>query len=256
MALKRLTLGEMITATKTWIDPRQRHYQLLAGVAEVAPLLPRLAAAHKGLLDTQPVADPQAAERARAVSELDAQHDDLVRCLYYLLQAKLFRSPEGAERATWAGLSQTLFPEGLAVVNRSAADEAGMAGLALARLSPEDRQRLKTLTFDGDTALKLVENYGKTGEALGHAAKEQLTPGAGSRRSDAAAARNQWIRVVSAIRSTLEMVGPSEELDRELLAPLAELERRAERRRGAEPTSPAADPKDPPAPPAPSPSGS
>lgn len=240
MALKRLTLGEMITTTRTWIDPRHRHYQLLQGVAEVEPLLPRLAAAHKALLSTQPVADPQAAERAQAVSALDLQHDDLVRCLHFLLQAKMYRSADAGERLAWATLAEALLPEGLAVVNRSPADEAGQASLALARLSAEDKSRLKGLSFDGETAWKLVESYGKTAEALGHAAQQQMAPSTSPSRASAFAAKNIWIRVVSAIRSTLEMVDPSPEIERELLAPLAELERRAERRRNAEP-----DPSDP-----------
>lgn len=242
MALKRLTLGEMITTTKTWIDARSRHHQLLKAVAEVAPLLPRLEVAHKALLSTQPVANPQAAERMQVVSRLDDEHDDLVRSLYFLLKAKVHKTQDLAERAVWESLSETLLPEGLAVVNRSPADEAGQAGLALARLTAEDKSRLKGLTFDGETAWKLVESYGKVGEALGQAVSLQLTPAVTTSRAEAATAKNQWIRVVGAIRSTLEMVGPSAEVEHEILGPLAELERRADRRRTAEP-----DPSKPPA---------
>lgn len=243
MALKRLTLGEMITTTKTWVDPRHRHHQLLRGIAETAPFLPRIIDVHKALLDTQPLTDLQVAERARLVGELDTQHDDLVRSLYFLFQAKVHKTQNPAERAVWEHLSETLLPEGLNLVNRSPADEAGQASLAMARLTTEDKNRLKSLTFDGDTAWKLCESYSKVAEALGQAAKAQMTPGVTTSRAEALAARNQWIRIVNAVRSTLEMVGPSAEIEREILAPLAELERRAARRRAApELTDPTTDP--------------
>ena len=81
MALKRLTSGEMIHTTQTWVDPKHRHQQLLSAVAEVAVLLNHLERAHQALLTLQPVTDPSAAGRARALEDLAAQHDDLVRAM-------------------------------------------------------------------------------------------------------------------------------------------------------------------------------
>ena len=84
MALRRLTSGEMIHTTLTWVDTRHRHHQLLAAVPEVGGLLSHLGRAHKGLLDCQPTANPQAAGLARMAEELDGQHDDLVGGLVFV----------------------------------------------------------------------------------------------------------------------------------------------------------------------------
>lgn len=233
MALKRLTSGEMIHLTQTWVDGKHRHHQLLAAVAEVAVLLPHLERVHRALLTFQPTADPGAASRARSLEELDAQHDDLVRAMYFLFQAQIYLAQQPSERESWQRLLDTVFPGGLAVVSRSYSDEAGQAALALARLSAEDKKQLKAAHIGKESMLALLERYSQVAHKLGEAATAQYTPTINPSRADAADARNQWIRVVNAVLAAIDMVDHNEDLLREVVAPLREVERRADRRRSA-----------------------
>ena len=231
MALKRLTSGEMIHTTQTWVDPKHRHQQLLSAVAEVAVLLNHLERAHQALLTLQPVTDPSAAGRARALEDLAAQHDDLVRAIYALFQVQIHLAQQFSDRQSWLRLRDAVFPEGLTVITRSYADEAGQAALAMARLSADDKDQLKAATLGKDSMWGLLERYGQVAQKLGEAATAHYTPTVNPRRADAADARNQWIRVVNAVLASIDMVPHNDELLREVVAPLREVERRADRRR-------------------------
>lgn len=241
MALKRLTSGEMIHTTLTWVDTRHRHHQLLAAVPEVVGLLSHLGRAHKGLLDCQPTANPQAAGLARTAEELDSQHDDLVRGGYAVFAALGHLADSPSDREQWLQLRDRVFPEGLAVVSRSYTDEAGQAALAMARLTADDKKLLKSVAFGKTTLLHIIERYGQVAHKLGETATAQHTPAGTPSRADSMAARNQWIRVVNAVLAAIEMVEGNADLLREVVAPLREIERRADRRR----TTPEADPEAP-----------
>ncbi len=231
MALKRLTSGEMIHTTQTWVDPKHRHNQLLSTVPEVAVLLTHLSRAHTALLTLQPVTDPLAAGRVRALEELGEQHNDLVRALYALFQVQTYLAPQLVERQSWLRLREAVFPDGLAVISRSHADAAGQAALALARLSADDKKQLKAATLGKDSMWGLLERYGQVAHKLGEAATACFTPTVNPRRADAADARNQWIRVVNAVLAAVDMVPNNDDLLREVVAPLREVEKRADRRR-------------------------
>lgn len=243
MGLRRLTSGEMTHTTATWVDPRHRHHQLLAAAPEVAVLLPHLTKAHKNLLSCQPSMPIQSATLAQKADELDAQHDDLVRGVHALFSALTFLSASPTDRQEWLALRDKLFPEGLSVVSRSYADEAGQAALAMARLTADDRKRMKSMTFGDGNLLALVDQYGLVARKLGDAATAKATPAAAvSSRADSAAARNQWIRLVSAILAAIEMTDASADIVREVVSPLRELLRRADRRRAPTDSTPAPSP--------------
>lgn len=232
MGLRKLTSGEMMHTTSTWVEPTHRHHQLLATSPEVAALLPHLTRAHKGILSCQPSAAPSAGILARQVEELDAQHDDLVRGIHALFTALTFLAASPSERELWGTLRDKLFPDGLALVMRSFADEAGQAALAVARLTADDRKRMKAAAFGATNLLGLFEQYGQVARKLGDAATAKATPPqAVVSRAESASARNQWIRVVSAILAAIEMTDKNEELIREVVAPLRDIERKADRRR-------------------------
>ena len=254
MALKRMTSGEMIHITQTWVDAKHRHHQLLGAVAEVAVLLSHLEKAHKALLTFQPTVDPSAAARARTIEALDAQHDDLVRAIFALFQVQMYLAQQPSERESWQRVRDAVFPDGLVAVTRSYSDEAGQAALALARLSADDKKQLKAATIGKESMLGLIERYGQVAQKLGETATVHYTPTVNPSRPDAAEARNQWIRVVNAVLAAIDMVPHHGDLLREVVAPLREVERRADRRRQGTP-----EPEPPPSlvpPPAPSPAPS
>ncbi len=242
MGLRKLTSGEMMHTTSTWVEPTHRHHQLLASSPEVAALLPHLVRVHKGILSCQPGTWPNAVLLTRQIEELDAQHDDLVRGIQSLLTAQSYLAASTAEREQWAKLRDKIFPDGLALLNRSFADEAGQAALALARLSADERKKMKATAFGTTNLLALCEQYAQVARKLGDAATAKATPPqAMVSRAESASARNQWIRVVSAILTAIEMTEDSDELLREVVTPLRDLARKADRRRTGAP-GPAPDP--------------
>ncbi len=251
MALKRLTAGEMIHTTQSWVDAKHRHHQLMKVPAEVAVLLPHVERVHLALLALQPTVDPQAKSRARVLEELDAQHDDMVRTIYHLFLAQIYLSQVETERELWQRLCDTVLPEGLLVVKRSYSDEAGQATLAHSRLSAEDKKQLKTLVLGKESMLALIERYVQVAQKLGEVASVHYQPTVQPSRSDAASARNQWIRVVNTVLAAIDMIPNNEDLLREVVAPLREIERRAERRRST--SEPEPEPTEPTAPPVPTP---
>ena len=127
-------------------------------------------------------------------------------------------------------------------VTRTYSDEAGQAALALARLSADDKKQLKAATIGKESMLGLIERYGQVAQKLGETATAHYTPTVNPSRADAAEARNQWIRVVNAVLAAIDMVSLNGDLLREVVAPLREVERRADRRRQGTP-----EPEPPPA---------
>ena len=256
MALRTLSAAEMVATSDRMLNSAQRCNQLLNKVPAAVPLLPRLKTTHQFLLSLQPQNHSVAmAAQTKQLLALDQDHDTCVRGLIAFAQALQHQADDPAEKEAWATLQQTLFPEGAMVINRSYTDEVGQAKLAAARLSDADKKRCKatllTTPTGKETLMAWVERYFASAEKLGHAASAGMVPEEGPSRADSLKARNQWIRTVSAILAVLDLptetVAEAEivaELDRELRAPLRELERRTASRRAV----PAEDPEPVPAP--------
>ena len=66
MQLKRLSIAEMLALSEPWVTAGSAAHRALSAVPEVAGLLPRIAAAHAGLLKTQRREDPRLAKRVPA----------------------------------------------------------------------------------------------------------------------------------------------------------------------------------------------
>ncbi len=243
MMLRFLSAGEMVTVSDRMLNPAQRCYQLMVKMPPVAPLLPGLKTVHQRLFSMQPQKkSAAAAAQIKQLLGLDADHDTCVRGLIAFTQALQHQTDDPAEKEAWASLQQTLFPVVASVIIRSYADEAGQAKLAAARLTDADKKRCKatllTTPTGKETLMAWVERYFASADKLGVAASTSLIPDTGPKSADLLRARNQWIRTVSAILAVLDLPTetPAEaalvaELDRELRAPLRELERRTAGRR-------------------------
>jgi hypothetical protein len=251
LVLKYFSVAEMLSATRDWVSPGHRKHLLLSAIPEVAPQLVRLSQLLGLLLKTQPTVDYNQGSRSQALSALDQQHDNLVRGLSHFTLAMKYLATTAEESAAWDTANRMLLPEGLAVIVRSYADEAGQAELTMARLTPEMKARFKatalTTPAGKTTLLAEIERYQAVATELGQAALAHLQDVGGPTRQELLDLRNQWIRVVNALLSNLEMIGPSPEVEREILAPLEELARRTRNRRTApeEPGTPAPAPAAP-----------
>lgn len=226
MALKHLSVPEMVDLTSAWVDPSHADRTALASVDAVVGILPLLDAAHADLLATQ--VDTEGAAATNLIEELasaDVVHDAWARACSYLLrgheQVALAQGRTQDVKALQA-LHDTLFPDGLRVVNYSYREESGHAVLLASRLSAEDKTLLASLPISGGTLADAVESWIQAGTEIGtleqqRTRKRQQSTLAGRLQR----ARNRWIRVMQNLRSVLEL---SEATDKRLLDMLKQVE--------------------------------
>ena len=209
MALRRLSTDEMIALSIPWVDRASDERRLLEAIPEVAPLLPRLDAAHAGLVVAQPPPDDtRLRELTVEAAGVDARHDALVRGLHDVLSgfANLAGHPTTAQRIS--ALRERLLPEGIAAADKPYREEADDGLTLLSRLDPIQRQLLRELPIPGGTLEDAVRHL-------------------------VATARNRWIRVVHTLVSNLALAGVGQETMSILLGPLHVAEQEADRRAGA-----------------------
>src|SRR4051812_28598084 len=101
MHLSRLTIGEMIPLSQTYLDPNDPAHQALAGVPEVASLMSRLQKAHVILLANQTQDNTRASFLQKEVHALDAEHDELVQGIDCLFQGLVLLASDEETRRRW-----------------------------------------------------------------------------------------------------------------------------------------------------------
>lgn len=246
MALKNLTVEEMVALSVSWVGADNPAHRLLKANTRLSGLLPELDRAHSAIYSVRPHAvDPRKAELAQQAIAIDVRHDQLARGIYGVLTEYANLAEEGAE---YIQLRDQLFPNGLApVVQVSFRGQAGHADLLRERLTADQRARLTAFVLPKTTLLEQVEQWLDAGRQLGEleeqrARLEQVQgPSFGQQTVDA---RNLWIRVVNAFLSlaSLSELDPKDELV--LFGPLREAEARADarsqRRRNASQPQPVA----------------
>jgi hypothetical protein len=235
MALKRLRTEEMVAISKSWVDPEHPDRLALGAVPALATLLPELDAACAGLHATYR-AGPGTARRQQLQDrqrELDLEHDDVLRGIWFYLQSQVLITREPAARSELERLRERLLPEGLLAVNKSYREQAGQAALAAQQLTERDRERLAQMPMhDGRTLLDLVERWLALGAEIGaldRARAGDLRDNV-PRPAEALAARNRWIRTVNTMREVAALVAAQAPAIQAILARVEVAEREAERR--------------------------
>lgn len=238
MALRNLSTGAMVSLTKNVVDPGHADHKALAEVPVTAGLLGPIATAHHKLLRVQ--ASPAGRAAPKRLLEIQAEaratdlrHDELVRGLHAYLSGLAAIVVDPDVHASLVSVRDALFPDGLSITQMSYRDEAGAAHLAKARLTAEEKKLLRSLTTPAGTAMQAVDEWFRSGERLGALEDERTTieVPTGTTAADALAARNEWIRVINAVRATLVLV---DEVPAAVQAILSRIEV-AERRATAEP---------------------
>jgi len=234
MSYNRLTTAEMITLTGPWLDAAHPAQAALRAVPALAPLLPHVADAHQGLLKTQP--GPPSGQLPALVAEqetVDVTHDNLARALYHLTTGLGFATADSAEATAWLTLRDFLFPDGLALVNRSYREEAGAAALLEARITADQKKRLKGQSLGKQTLHDLYQDFLKAAARLGQLEDERsrLDTTSGASPSEVVAMRHRWIRAVSAVVATIQLAGETAALKEHVLKPLQQSEQKSDRRR-------------------------
>ena len=254
VALRRLTTGEMAQLSGPWTTEGSAARKAILAIPELAPLLPKIDAAHRALHDTQPGQEnPRLAKLQEEESGLDLRHDEVIRGSYWFLTALAWLSGAGQSADNLLRLRDFLFPEGLDATQRSYREEAGAVELLKTRIAgdPAVKKALKDIPVHKGTLWQSVEELFRLGGKLGALENEraelQPAPGPG----DAArvmAARNQWIRAVNALVANADLADLDAEKVKLIFGPLRHAEKAADRRKGTSAEAPeeAAPPADTP----------
>jgi hypothetical protein len=243
MHLSRLTIGEMLSLSQTFLDPSHPAHQALAGAPEVTSLMPRLREVNQVLLASQSADELRAGSLQKAVTTLDAEHDDLVSGLDCLFQSARLLIEDEEERARWEQLHELLLPEGRKLANMSyqvEADNAALLEHILAELPDADRDTLKKQYMGKRSALEIIERWIAVGKELGKKERERLSVPVAPTDSALQSAQHQWVRIVGAMSAMLQMAELLGELPpgvkQHVLGPLrAATDRKAQRRTGPDP---------------------
>jgi len=172
MDFNYLTASEMAAASGFLLNEQ---LPMLEALDETRALVPGLRKAHVGVLEVVGAGSGEAADAAltQQLSTLDAQHDALVRAIYFGIESAIHttRATDGPDTGEAQSLEQVrdaLFPEGLSATVRPYLVEAGMATCTVAQLSPAVRAVLEGVPAYGNrTMLELVLRWGEVGGQLG-----------------------------------------------------------------------------------------
>lgn len=230
MELRKLLEPEMVQISAPWVAEGSAVRAAIEAEAMLAALLPKLAAAHAGIVAMSAQAnDPEARSLMTEATRLDAEHDDLVRTIHGALTILSKLSKAGDEHLR---LRDLLFPESLRHVNKSHSAEAGHAAAIASSLTPEVLARMKTIAIGDTTLFDLHAQYQQAAKQLGAVNEKRarlnrpsITPAA-----QVMAARREWIRWANVLMTTAENAGVSPATDALLFAPLREAVQRADPR--------------------------
>lgn len=269
--LKDMSTGRMIRISEAWLDP-ERDRPKLEALLSGESLLPKIEAAHAGLLATQKK-DVNTSKELAAISEAqakrDGRHDRKIRASWFVLTGFAEATDDPEEAAAILAVRDDLLPKGTSITKDRYADEAGTVETTDARISDATRAMLKKLPVPGGKLWGVVEAWFEEGREIGRLEdqREKLESGGtsagnGATRADALKARNHWIKVVRHVETAVDLDEASDEVAAAILGPIRAVERETARRNAAgkaesaQPGAPAADASAPAPSPAPAPAAS
>lgn len=235
MALRGLTTQTMVTVSARWLDPNQER-PILQRYPLSRALLTHLSTAHARLIEFQRRSTTNE-ETLQKLSErlavLDDRHDRILRGAHGMLTSLAALADTDERAAYYLDLRDKLFPDGLRGVSRSYVDQAGEVMLLEGRLDDQSAFALRSILTPNGSLYGHVQTLIDIGREMGRLEAERTKLGRGSEqttRADVARARNEWIRVVTALRASVALDSVSaEDLDR-IFRHLDEAEAKADRR--------------------------
>jgi len=155
------------------------------------------------------------------LEQLDGTHDRKARAVYFALSALLHGLDDAERVAAFSELRDSLFPDGLTVVNRSYLDEAGEALELEERTTEEMLALMRSLPFGAGTLADVFGEWIAAGKALGRKVQERArvqaslaVDGSAAVDIDVRAARSLWARTVGTFLRVLELLDlPAESLE-------------------------------------------
>ncbi|RVU45723.1 hypothetical protein EA187_08120 [Lujinxingia sediminis] len=238
MSLNPLTAAAMISISDDFLNHAEKQ-KILAKDPMLLPVADRLKDVHRTLI----VLTRKEGESERELKVVSAniqlcnqRHDALCRGLDGALTfaEHMCESAEAAKPIVEA--RDLLFPQGMGIISASYRDQAGHALSLGERVTPEVRDTLGRVHFDGEDLNAFLERYINVGrEMSGLIARRAELQGEDDQTrvsaSDLREARYQWQRVVTALLRLLEISRLSETDKRRLLTNLNEAVAQAAARR-------------------------
>ncbi len=234
MALKRLSIEEMVERTSDLLSPETDEHKALVSFPLGKAMLPEIQSSYDGLIAAQPPNDSAIAALTSLLTQLDGDHDELVRAIFDRFQSEIRLALDDETRERLVRACDGLLPKGLATIQLSYAEQAGEAKLRAARVDDEiDKTLGKMKTYDGRTLGALYARLQETATEIGRQEKRRAQLGEeGARVARAGDARNQWIRTMNALAAVIAAARLDEA---PILGRIRETEAKAER--GAPPVS-------------------
>ena len=178
-------------------------------------------------------------EMSSEITQLDHDHDRFARGFYWHLGAlaECAASPQEAE--SYLDLQARLFPDGLNVVRLAYLAEAGAIVELEQRVTPELRKRLGKIRVGERTLGDIYQAWVDAGKTLGRKVRERARlqeslsgSGTAVAEHDTRAARRGWVRIMSALMNTIDLI-PMSKQDREaIIGPVEQSMRAVDRNRG------------------------
>lgn len=252
MALRNLTTASMVSISMAWVNPAEKR-PLLEQYKLATALLPHLEQVHENLLRRHraiSVTQGRLADLQQRLAELDAQHDRKIRGISAILEGFAEISDDPSRAGAYLDLRDKLLPDGLRAVSRSYRDQGGEIILLRGRLDAGTIQALREIPTPQGSLYDEVEAWMRLGTQIGDLDAERMVL-AGTRspedisQADVARARNEWIRVVRALRTSLAFDNAEPEVVERIFRILDRAEAKADRRRASK-TEPLPSPEAPP----------
>jgi hypothetical protein len=235
MGLVYLTNAEMIESTSHWVETQRAKF---LAIPEIAGLMPKVEAAHKGLLDLPKDATVAVNPVAESNAVLDHRQDRFLRAVYYMHRAYreylLAQPNQDAEELQRVKTSQkALLPRGMSWTKVGYVEEAGNAKLAKETFdkTPAAQQVVGKLRLtDAVTGRQVLDGWFAAAATLGTAVQAQAgqekntDPELGAKTLRA---RNAWISIT---RTVLSVLGHTDASTSDVLAlrgPLDQIEEKA-----------------------------
>jgi hypothetical protein len=232
MGLRNLSIAEMTEITGLWLSQQR---QLFTSIPEIAGLLPHVEAAHAKLCAYLEHLPPNKDLSALISQErdLDRRHDHIYRAFYYLGKAwsEYVLSQEKVDDDLLERVQATigtLLPRGMSSVPNPFMQEVGDARRVKESVSkgPGIRKTLSELRLtDNVAAVDMLESWFSLAEELGELErkKEQILTNASDgkiRTLNARVCRSEWMRIVTAVLTSLDHSTASQEKIQALRSPL------------------------------------
>lgn len=175
------------------------------------------------------------------MSALDLTHDNLARAIHSVLEALIMATRDPDLREIYLRLRGLLFPEGLSIVSRTYAYQAGAITALAARVSEADVAQLAAIPIGPETLADWYRAWITAGKQLGAHLHERETllartgrGGTATADVDTRAARLEWIEIVQTLLGAVDIMKLAPEAREQLQGPLEASISQALRGRGSD----------------------